>query len=349
VWVGVYSDTPAPNISEARAVAKWATPLVLVDLAFSPDGQSLAVLDVDNIPPETEGIWPGWLSVIDLTTNTVQPIPDYNSQYSLYDYAYYGPVKHILGWLDNSRLIVQQTGEGPAVIATKDGASYSKVTLLQGGGNDVALSPDDTTLFSTVVNTDYGLWLNNIDGSNPREVLDNKSAKQVYSPKWSPDGKYISFISPKQVSIKGANYGDFTHLAVWLLNPATTSQQAISSDNVWDVDPAWSPDSTQLAFLRADGPITDNNVSSELPEKVISNIFTAKVSDLTPHQLTKTQGVKNSGLLWTGGGNLMLSSTANSTTGLPMLIAVSTKDGTVTSLFSGDADNSLVCPTLLRK
>ncbi len=344
----MYSDYPVPNISGARAVAKWAAPLKLVDLSFSPDGQSLAVLSVDKILPETEGIWPGWLSVVDLDTNAVQPVPAYPSNYSLYEYAYYRAVKKVLGWLDNSRLVVQQSGEGSAVVATKDGSSYSPVTLPQGGGNEVALSADRNTLFSNVVNTDHGLWLNNIDGSNPRQVVGREAAKQVYEPKWSPDSKYVSFLSPKQQSVNGTLFSDFGHIGVWLLNPTTASQQPISGGDVWDVDPAWSIDSSKLAFLRADNPIGDDNVSFALPEKVSTNIYTADVLTRTPYKLTNTTDVKNSSLQWSAAGNLVLSSTAGSTTNLPGLLAVSTANGASTTLISGDQGEALVHPVLAR-
>jgi hypothetical protein len=346
IWIGDYNDDVTPAILNRKAIARWETPLRLLDLAPSPDGQSLAVLSVGIVQPGEEGIHPTWLSVINLTTNSVQSIPDY-SQSSLYEYAYYRPAQWILGWLDNERLAIQQTGEG-AVIATKDGASYSRVTIPQNGtASETALSPDRITLFSTVVSQDYGLWLYGIDGSNPLQILDYGNAKQVFYPKWSPDGKFVSFLSPKR-ELKGDLYvTNFNKTSVWLLNIDTKTQSAVSAEDAWSVDPAWSIDSSKVAYLQGDAPITDEYATYRMPEKENTNIFTVNITDLKPHRLTNFDQVKNSGLRWSpSDSNLVLSSTSGSGNGLPALVAVSAVNGTAITLLSGSTGESLVHPMI---
>ncbi len=59
IWVGVYTDDPAPIITAARPVARWHNiHLNLLSMVVSPNWQSLAVLFVEPCvpapPPPTE-------------------------------------------------------------------------------------------------------------------------------------------------------------------------------------------------------------------------------------------------------------------------------------------------------
>lgn len=358
IWVGTYSDTPSPSISNSRAIVKWTVSLTLLDLAISPDHQSLAVLTF-SATASGEGGTPGWLSIINLTDNSVQDIPDYNSHYDLYSYYYIRPPNKILGWIDNSTFAVQQSIEG-VVSAGKDGASYSLVPFPQGGYQgtlaiDSALSPDRTTLFSELSGNDSGFWLYNIDGSNPKQLVDGTTAKQTYSPNWSPDAKYISFLSDQLATPESGGVTGTTgqYIGVWLLDLGTKSQNPVGGGSTWDVDPAWSSDSSKIAFLRSDSAVTDDKVWYDRPDKVSTNIFVASVSDLTPHQLTQFQATNNSDLQWTDGGNLIMASTLGSSgpppgIGLPNIIAVSGQDGSTTTLVQAGSGQSLEHPQILK-
>jgi WD40-like Beta Propeller Repeat len=357
IWVGAYSDTPAPSISNSRAIVKWATPLTLLDMAVSPDHQSLAVLAVNPPMPNEEGVRPTWLYVIDLSTNAVQGVPDYDNYYSLYQYYYFQSPDRILGWLDNNNFSVQQVADFAVAIANKNGAAYAKLPFPtdNNAAPETALSADRTTFFSLVTGEDGAFWLYNADGSNPRKVVSADAAKALYRPTWSPDGKSISFLSPQIETHEDSDLLNFQHLNIWLLDLASSSQQPISKDIVWDVQPAWALDSSKIAFLRADSPVTDDNlsVSYDNPTQVNTNIFVASTSDLTPKQLTGFQNVSNTGLSWTPDGNLVLASSFQSAypgtpDGLPNLIAVSSKDATTTTLISSPKGQVLEHPILFR-
>jgi hypothetical protein len=357
IWVGTYSDTPSPSISNSRAIVKWAVPLTLLDLAISPDHQSLAVF-TGSATASGEGDVSGWLSVINLTDNSVQGIPDYNNHSDLYSYYYIRPPNKILGWIDNSTFAVQQSIEG-VVSAGKDGASYSLISFPQGGYQgtlaiDSALSADRTTVFSELSGNESGFWLYNIDGSNPKQLVDGTTAKQAYSPNWSPDAKYISFLSPQLATPESGGVTGTTdqYIGLWLLDLGAKSQNAVSGGSTWDVDPAWSSDSSKIAFLRSDSPISEDDIWSR-PDKVSTNIFVASVSDLTPHQLTQFQATNNSDLQWTDGGNLIMASTAGSNgpppgIGLPNIIAVSGQGGSTTTLVQAGSGQSLEHPQILK-
>lgn len=350
IWLGTYSDLPTPSIWDAKQIAHWDTALVLLDMAVSPDGQSLAVLSGNVMSPGTEGIRPRWLSVIDLQSFTVQSVPDYSGDYSLYENYYYRPPQRILGWLDSNRFAVQQIGDDAAVIATKDGTYYSRVSFPPqfSSAVEMALSPDGNTLFSLVAGSATGgFWIYGTDGSNPAQLLDRVSARPLYHPIWSPDGNYISFLSPKREMVEGRQVNNFTVIGVWLLDLATHEQKPMSKEDSWDVAPVWSSDSSKIAFLRADEQPGDaDDVWYGQPEKTNSNVFYVDTDDPEPIKITTFTGVKNSNLQWTSEGNLVLSSTAGGTNGLRGLIAVYPNDGDVENLLGGSTGESLVHPLI---
>ncbi len=351
IWTGAYDDS-VPNIVDAKAIVKWASPLKLVGMVVSPDHQSLAVLTLE--PLIGEGFPTYWLSVINLSNYTVQSIPDYDNHYDLYKYYYPRSPDRILGWIDNDKFVVQQTGDLVAAVAGKDGASYSRVPFPPqfSSAAYTALSPDRNRLFSDVGDSggNGGFWTYNIDGTNPQKLVDMGSERESDYPAWSPDGKFISFLSPKISLRDGTKWSDSHYMGLWLLNLATKEQKSISSENVWDVDPTWSDDSSKIAFLRADAPITDNDrgIWYGAPETVYTNIFIANISNLTPTRLTHFDKVSNSGLQWTPGGSLLLASTSGSSSGLRNLGVVSTSDGTFTMLIAGSTNESLVHPLIFK-
>lgn len=342
IWGGTYNELPVPSIANAQPIVAWKSPLRLVDMAISPDHLSLATLTIQSVITE-EGVYPSWLSVINLSNNTVQDIPSYNNT-DLYTEAYWLQSERILGWLDNSRLV---TGGGNAWIATKDGSSYSRVSFPTEDSiaSETALSPDTTTFFSFNRN---GYWLYNTDGSNPRKIVDIANAKGVSDPLWSPTSKFISFTSPKQsLNDAGVIVADYHNLGVWVLDPNSGSQQLVSGEDAWNVDPVWSPDSSNIAFLRADRAVTDaDEVYTRQPEGIDTNIYIADAKGSSIKQLTSFKSVRNSGLQWTSGNNLVLSSTAVSTNGLRALTAIAASGGAPTLLRSGAQGESLVHPLI---
>ena len=107
---------------------------------------------------------------------------------------------------------------------------------------EVHLSPDGKTVAYTVSTSDLPrakrvtqIWLMDADGSNPRQVT--QGDKSSTSPLFSPDGKWLAFISSKE----GAPN---------LYAMPTTGGEAHRVTNVSTgvSDPLWSPDSKWIAF-----------------------------------------------------------------------------------------------------
>ncbi len=336
IWVGDYSDAPSPRIAGARPVVQWNVPpglhVKLANMALSPDHRSLAVLVASMwwVPGDTIGD-AGWLSVVDLGSNKVQPIPDYSHQELYIEYSYASPV-HIIGWVDNDRLAIESTGI--VKIATKDGAS--SVTMRDTGRAVYsALSPDRKALFTAINDGDNAFNIQAVDGSRDSVVQNTTNTRLLDYPRWSPDGKQIMLLSENNA----------VHITVRLLDPSTGAQQAVSKTDAWDVAPAWSADSSSIAFLRADGPVSDYAAYLS-PESVNSNIYITTLNDLAPKQVSNFTSLKNSDLQWTPAGNLLLSSTAGRIDDSPVLVAVSPNDGAVTTLATGSSGEALVCPVI---
>ncbi len=59
------------------------------------------------------------------------------------------------------------------------------------GGFDPAISPDGTQVAFTRSGGEHGLYLIGVDGSNERRIFSGREL--LFSPKWSPDGRYLVF------------------------------------------------------------------------------------------------------------------------------------------------------------
>ena len=84
----------------------------------------------------------------------------------------------------------------------------------------------------------------NADGSGRRTVRDVKPARVTEGPAWSRNGKTLLFASTRERA---------DH-ELFVVNADGSHRRQLTSNNVEDVLPAWSPDHTRIAFARKDGP-----------------------------------------------------------------------------------------------
>ena len=103
-------------------------------------------------------------------------------------------------------------------------------------------------------NTD--VWMVSWDGSQHVQVTSTPEGES--SPRWSPDNKYLSFISSRM----GAKTGQ-----VWLLNRAGGEATKITDVKGGVSDHAWSPDSKGLVLVVNDPDPADKDADDPANEK----------------------------------------------------------------------------------
>ena len=106
------------------------------------------------------------------------------------------------------------------------------------GCEDVQLSPDGQF---AVWAARKQLWIAPVSGATPAHQLTDLPGSSN-SPRWSPDGHHIAFVSDR---------GDHSFIAIYDFGHDSARYLAPSVDR--DGSPRWSPDGKQVAFLRAPG------------------------------------------------------------------------------------------------
>jgi dipeptidyl aminopeptidase/acylaminoacyl peptidase len=110
------------------------------------------------------------------------------------------------------------------------------------------------TIKSTDIKNDYDsvnnhIYMTSWDGSRTRKLTNSKDSEN--SPRFSPDGKYLTFLSSRQ-SESGGNQ-------IWLLNLADGEAEKISDFPGGVSDLVWAPDGKRLAVIAQDPPQETRN------------------------------------------------------------------------------------------
>jgi dipeptidyl aminopeptidase/acylaminoacyl peptidase len=104
-----------------------------------------------------------------------------------------------------------------------------------GEGHSPTISPKGD-LITYVFNNQ--VWVARVDGGGKPEQLIHSTGESE-SLRWSPDGRYLAFVSKR---------GDHSFVGVYAIGPKTLIYMQPSTS--CDFAPAWSPDSRRIAFLR---------------------------------------------------------------------------------------------------
>ena len=115
--------------------------------------------------------------------------------------------------------------------------------------DDPQVSPDGDSVAYTVRTADLvkdkritHLWMASWDGQRTLQLTQGEHSE--HTPRWSPDGKYVSFLT--------ARGGDEEPEQVWLLDRTGGEASPLTGFNGEVVDYAWSPDGKKLALIVAD-------------------------------------------------------------------------------------------------
>src|SRR5215475_5586122 len=145
---------------------------------------------------------------------------------------------------------------------------------------DPQISPDGQWVAYVVGITDAKedkssshIWMVNIDGTNDRQITFSQESEG--SPRWSPDGKYLSFASSRPGKTRGNQ--------VWLLDRNGGEAMQLTEIKGRLQGHEWSPDSKRLALVVGDpdpeadpGPSPQPGATPRVPKPIVIDRYRYK-------------------------------------------------------------------------
>ena len=180
---------------------------------------------------------------------------------------------------------------GQRVLAPDDYLKFADVTAPQ-------VSPDGTTVAYVVTTSDRAsdepkdaIWLTNWAGTDHRQLTRGESASQ---PKFSPDGRYLSFVSARPAEAKSQ---------IWLLDMRGAEPRQVTHVSGEISGYAWSPDGKRIALV-----MSETEEGGKTPKPIVIDTFHFK-QDVNGYVTAQTR--KHIYLLEVGSGALMALTTAS--------------------------------------
>lgn len=140
--------------------------------------------------------------------------------------------------------------------------------------SDPQLSPDGKSVAYVITQThreknsrNSDIWILPLSGGASRQLTNSEKADD--SPRWSPDGRQIAFVSGREAGSQ-----------IWLLDPSTGNVRRVTDISTGASGPVWSPDGKYLAFASEVYPdCSDDSCNQRRSEEATSGVVRARIID----------------------------------------------------------------------
>jgi Tol biopolymer transport system component len=254
-------------------------PCPLTSMHAAPRGRFLALeLACENGP---------LVQIVDtLTGEATTPFADVDSHFLAWDLD--SGLYLRVDALGNTRL-VRVVPNGPTEQFPLSAATY-----------DLDFSPADRSLlysFTRGLGLGSELWAATSTASRTWQLRADKESIITFA-RWSPDGKHIAFINLPDSSTP------FPLGELWMMDADGGNARPLApADAGHGYAPAWSPDSTRLAFVGRDNP--DDPRADESAGALVSNIYLVEIASGQVERVTNFEGKIVEAPVWSADGHFL--------------------------------------------
>jgi Tol biopolymer transport system component len=221
-----------------------------------------------------------------------------------------------LNWSPTGNEIVLRVGSLPnsQIYTVQVNSGRFEQLPVPGNVYDVALSVNRTRMiYSLTRGLGYGseTWIADINGRNAQRVL-NEPRHVIAFAHWSPAGRDIAYIRMPDSDVP------FTVGELWVMGGDGQNPTFIgNADAGHGYEPAWSPDSQEIAFVVREELGQEANYDAD---KLVSNIYIANLSNQDLSSVTQFDGALTETPVWSPDGEFLAFATTAGGSGIDVWV-----------------------------